>query len=132
MGLVDTSGFKRRRGYHPDEDDEEEAGEAQEDDEEGDDDKEVSFEGDGSDSDIEFIGIKHSVVTKVLELSTVRSLILEAVRKHPASMKHVEALRPTILDGLSSDSLRVALFRIAEEHPEIAAEISKRQHEGGA
>lgn len=54
-----------------------------------------------------------------LKVSSVREILLEALQKFPACIKHIEALRPTPLDGLCDDKLHEVLITIAREYPEI-------------
>jgi hypothetical protein len=131
----DASAPKRQRVDPGAEYDEDDDGDEDEDDkEEGldNEDDENDEEGDGKDddnSDVEFIGINHPITTTGIKLSTVRSLILAAIRMHPSSIKYVEALRPTVLDGLSEQALRQALVRIAQEHANVAAVMIQQMNE---
>jgi hypothetical protein len=139
----DASASKKQRVDQDDEDtkeDEDEEDEVEDGDEEdGDDeDKGSDSEEDGpenekgkddDDSDIEFIGIKHPITSSGVKLSTVRFLILAAIKRHPSSIKYVEALRPTLLDGLSDTALRLALVRIAQEHADVSAAIVQQRNE---
>lgn len=53
----------------------------------------------------------------------VRALLIRAVQVHPESARHIDSLRPSILDALPEPSQHVALLRIAQEHPDIAAQV---------
>jgi hypothetical protein len=78
-------------------------------------------EGEGKDEDDD--GKKEPVTTEGLGLKTVRALLLRGADKHPSCIKYIEALRPTILDGLSEQELRIALLQIARKHADVAADI---------
>jgi len=100
------------------------------DDEDDEDDGDQEDEGkDAGDSDIEFIGINHPITTSGIKVSTVRSLVIDAIKMHPSSIKYVEALRPTVVDGLSDEHLRLALVQIAQKHADVVAVMAQQRKE---
>ncbi|RDB19642.1 hypothetical protein Hypma_013342 [Hypsizygus marmoreus] len=114
---LDAVAPKKQRVYP------ESADEDNDDEQDADEDAEDEDEEDDASSDIQFLGMNAPNTTIGLKSSTVRGLVLNAVNKHPICVKYIDALRPTVVDGLSEDSLRQALIRISQEYPDVAAEV---------